>query len=400
MPDSICFKAYTASVVRFTRLDGLGRPVYGDCSQLVSKFVSITATPEIDEGDEVSVNNSDGSACLNVAPCPTLRWYTLEFEFCEVDPELALFFNPKWRRISDILGSTVGWAEGSDFSCDAGFAAEIFLNAQTSQTVTEPGAEGLWLELLFPWMSNGAIGGDLTISNENINFTFTAKSRLGNAWRHGPYNVQRDETGAPRPLLVAMDPQEHVAKFLTTVRPPDAVCGCLPLDQPPLTLETTEDTSAPATVILDALSVYAANVVWEDGGTPQLVTSWPATHAYTSPGAKDIVVTDSADATRTAMITVTVLAAPAGLTVGTPTATTIPLTWTAVTDATAYEIEYRVVGATAWTRFAPNPTGTAATLTGLTADTDYEIHIRAIGDGEDVIGSLYSTPPTTGSTTA
>ncbi|WP_328905545.1 glycoside hydrolase family 18 protein [Streptomyces sp. NBC_00234] len=63
-------------------------------------------------------------------------------------------------------------------------------------------------------------------------------------------------------------------------------------------------------------------------------------------------------------------AAPAGLTAGTTTTTSVPLTWNAVSGATGYTV-YRD-GAKATTS-----TGTSATVTGLTADTAYQFAVSA-----------------------
>ena len=405
MAEPICFTAYTAKVVRFTKLNSLGRPVYGDCSTLVSKFVTITLTPEIDEGEEVSVKNSDGTSCLSVAPCPTLKYYTAEFEFCQVDPEVALFFNPKWRRVTDVLGTTMGWAEGAEFSCDAGFAAEIFLNAQTAQTVTEPGAEGLWFDITLPWMSNGAVSGDQEIGAENISFTFTANSRLGNGWGSGPYNVQRDANGKPVPLLVPMDPQEHAQKFLITIPPPEAKCGCQPLTRPDMTLTVSDDGTDPTgmTVELASVGVDAANVDWGDSST-EIVNSWPAKHIYAAAGTYPIKATDVSDSSRTASTNATVpfdrpaLQAPANVKAASTAATNVALTWDAVTNATGYSVEYKKTADADFVAYSPAATTNSQTITGLTPATSYDFRVIAT-DGDDFQNSVPSnvlTASTTG----
>lgn len=80
----------------------------------------------------------------------------------------------------------------------------------------------------------------------------------------------------------------------------------------------------------------------------------------------------------------TLQAAPTGLTVGTETATTVPLTWTAAAGATD-PADYRIQMRTAfgdWIDVDPaNTTGestTGATVTGLTTATDYQFRLRAV----------------------
>ncbi|WP_406093160.1 chitinase [Streptomyces sp. NBC_01013] len=66
----------------------------------------------------------------------------------------------------------------------------------------------------------------------------------------------------------------------------------------------------------------------------------------------------------------TIPAAPAGLTVGTPTSSSLALSWNAVSGATGYTV-YKD-GAKATTS-----TGTSATITGLAADTAYQFAVTA-----------------------
>jgi Fibronectin type III domain len=83
------------------------------------------------------------------------------------------------------------------------------------------------------------------------------------------------------------------------------------------------------------------------------------------------------------------LAAPAGLSGGTPTATTIPATWTAVPDAVGYVVRYRVTSTTDWTT-RTQVTATNDTITGLTAETSYDVQVQAKGNGTTNTDSPFS----------
>jgi len=80
------------------------------------------------------------------------------------------------------------------------------------------------------------------------------------------------------------------------------------------------------------------------------------------------------------------LGAPTGVAAGTPTATEVPLTWDAVTNATAYRIESSADGTT-WTADETEPTDPAGSATGLTAATEYQLRVTAIGDGTEYTDS-------------
>lgn len=98
--------------------------------------------------------------------------------------------------------------------------------------------------------------------------------------------------------------------------------------------------------------------------------------------------------------TLTPLAAPANLAAATPTATTIPLTWDAVTGAVGYVVRWRLDGATTWTTRA-QVAGTTDTITGLTASTDYEVQVQAVGNGTTAGNSAFApATPLAVSTTA
>ncbi|MCX5393507.1 chitinase [Streptomyces sp. NBC_00094] len=81
-------------------------------------------------------------------------------------------------------------------------------------------------------------------------------------------------------------------------------------------------------------------------------------------------------------------AAPAGLSAGSPTSTTVPLTWTAVSGATSYHV-YR------GTTKIQTVTGTSATATGLTASTPYTFQVTAVNSAGESPKSATVTATTT-----
>ena len=74
--------------------------------------------------------------------------------------------------------------------------------------------------------------------------------------------------------------------------------------------------------------------------------------------------------------TTPVPAQPAGLTAGTATGTTQPLSWTAASGATSYEVQYRI-GEGAWSA-GPTPSGASGTVTGLAESTKYTFRVRGV----------------------
>lgn len=79
-------------------------------------------------------------------------------------------------------------------------------------------------------------------------------------------------------------------------------------------------------------------------------------------------------------VTFTIASVPAqvtGLTAGTATGSTQPISWTAVAGATSYLIEYKADSSGTWLNFN-TVTGTSATVTGLTPSTSYNYRVSAI----------------------
>lgn len=94
--------------------------------------------------------------------------------------------------------------------------------------------------------------------------------------------------------------------------------------------------------------------------------------------------------------------APTGLTLGTATSTTQPLTWTAPASdggsaITDYVVQYAVAGSGSWSTFSDGTSTTAsATVTGLTASTSYDYRVAAV----NAIGTGSYSSTATGSTAA
>lgn len=227
-----CFPLVGGSAMRVTRTDACGRPVYGDCSQVVSDgFVSISVTANIEEGDEISVQNANGKTCVRQTPCPQLTGYSLEIAFCDVDPDLFALITSQ-AQVLDTNGDAVGFRVNTAVSgCDSGFALEVWSNVPGVACSDDASSEGTFGYLLFPFLQGGVFG-DFTIENDAVSFTITgATTKSGTAWGVGPYDVVLDGS-TPGPLLEPLLSDDHLHVQLTEVAPPEVTCGCKPLDDP------------------------------------------------------------------------------------------------------------------------------------------------------------------------
>ena len=83
-------------------------------------------------------------------------------------------------------------------------------------------------------------------------------------------------------------------------------------------------------------------------------------------------------------------AAPTGFTNGTPTDTSIPLSWNASVDADKHNIDREVANSTSWT-YLSQQTGTSYTDTGLLSETTYNYRIQACKEGHGCSEYVYLT---------
>ena len=89
--------------------------------------------------------------------------------------------------------------------------------------------------------------------------------------------------------------------------------------------------------------------------------------------------------------------APTNLAAGSITTTSANLSWTTVTGATSYNLQWKTNAGTAWTTVS-NLTATSYSLTGLTAGTTYNFQVQTICSSSS--SSTYATPVNFTTTTA
>lgn len=219
---------------RFTRLDGCGRPVYGDDTTAVTRgFISVAYSANTSDGDDVDVKAADGEQCIFVKGKTSLQGYGLEIEFCQVDPATLAMLTGQSVRLSADGKTIVGFTVDTkvDMS-DIGVAIEVWAGATDSDACLDPNAQGSFGYFLVPFAQGGILG-DFSVANGNIDFTWTgANSADGNGWGVGPYNVVLDGTGTPGPLNEALTRTAHLAFEFTSVAPPAAYDGLRPLLDP------------------------------------------------------------------------------------------------------------------------------------------------------------------------
>ena len=91
--------------------------------------------------------------------------------------------------------------------------------------------------------------------------------------------------------------------------------------------------------------------------------------------------------------------APTGLRVTSDTGDSVSLSWTAVSDAGAYKVEYRKGSSGSWLHASYVYSGTTKTVAGLTCNTAYQFRVKARGDGSPYAASYGAASTSVSETT-
>lgn len=221
-----CFIPVLGKRIRATVLDSCGNfPASAsvDAWLATDGFISLSLSSETEDGTEIITKKADGSLCVNEKQPNSFKRFTLEMEFCGVNPSLLSIVSnaePYSNGTDDVIGFTV--PEGA---IDKNFSLELWTGL--SGTACVPGAESASGYLLLPFVQGGVLG-DITVDGENsVTFSLTgAYTKGGNAWGVGPYKV----VGNPATVLpTALDPYDHLLLIDTEVAPPPSACDPQPM---------------------------------------------------------------------------------------------------------------------------------------------------------------------------
>lgn len=206
--------------IRVTELDECGRILPSARSMVTDGFVTVTLSPQVEDGTEITVRNANGAICVNERGNPSFTGFEVEIEFCEVNPStVAMITNA--REYENYGGDVAGFAvpEGE---ISGRFAFELWTGV-AGVACGDEGDEASGY-LLLPLVANGTIG-DLEIGGEDA-ITFSLSNSMtkgGNAWGVGPFDVLLDgtgEAGVASPLPEPLDPNDHLLMVETFVAPP------------------------------------------------------------------------------------------------------------------------------------------------------------------------------------
>lgn len=217
-------------IARLTKLDSCGLPDYGSCTTLVTDgYISVAYSPQIEDGDEITVKKANGTLCISDKACNLLKRIDVEVSFCQVDPQ-AFSMMTGHDVVTDYAGKAVGNRLAATVSCTSAFALEVWSDVPGAICATSDSKP--YGYFLLPFVANGQVG-DFTVENDAATFTVSGYTKSGSGWNTGPYDVDAaDIDNTPGPLLTPIGALDHMDMHLTTVSPPAVTDGCVALASP------------------------------------------------------------------------------------------------------------------------------------------------------------------------
>lgn len=195
---------YAASIagvsIRVARLNLDGSIVTGaSASYLMSSFISVSFTPEYEEGDEITQKDANGAVCATFKAPDTLKRVTLEVAVCNPDPEFTEMV--AGGTILATGGNTLGYAApktGEDANPE-GASLEVWSKAIKAGKIAPVNPYYRWI---FPYVVLRP-SGDRVIENGLMAQTFEGWG-LGNAaFAEGPTGDWPFPEVAERPYAYA-----------------------------------------------------------------------------------------------------------------------------------------------------------------------------------------------------
>lgn len=280
-----------AEILRATAVDRCGRVVAGPASSILTEgFVRIAVNPEVEEGEDKTTKKANGRVCASSKGEDEIKWYNLEVELCQVDPDIISLFNRRWPTIISNLGRAVGF-EGTDQVDNlGGVALETWTNIEDADTCADPNATGSWGYFVLPWTSGWRLN-DFELNGDYLNLVLSGRAKKGGRWGQGPYDVVLNGVapGTPGPLIEPIGSRAHFRFEQTLVAPPVELPGLIGVSAAGAPDFDVEADGLEVTVTV-AAGGADTSVDFGDGTVEVIGVDNVATHTYAEDGVHQVAV--------------------------------------------------------------------------------------------------------------
>lgn len=140
------------SAIRVSRLRADGTIATGaTASYKLESFISVSFTPEYEEGDEITQKDANGAVCVSFKQPDTLKRVSIEIAICNPDPEFTEITSGGLLLEDSGTTDSVGWA-APEVGVDAnpnGVAVEVWSKAVQAGKIAAANPYWHWV---FPYV--------------------------------------------------------------------------------------------------------------------------------------------------------------------------------------------------------------------------------------------------------
>lgn len=297
---TICFPSVRCETARFTALDRCGKPLPGLCATIVTDdIVSVKATAEVDEGEEISVKNFAGRLAVSEKPPKIVKWFNIEIILAKIMPAL-LAMTSNYETVVNDVGGVIGYDVGSNVDGNTGL--ELW-GAMPGVACGTGEFDVQFAHLTFPWIGGMSYTGDLMVENNAMQPTLSGTTKTGHGWGVGPYMITKDSLGNPSPNFTPIAPDKHFRHQVVYLDAPVPACECVELPVPALAAAAVETVPHAAdrrqvTLTWDNSVDGQVEVLWKAAAAPVIMpAAGSVEHTYLAADDGPIVITVTSVAT-------------------------------------------------------------------------------------------------------
>lgn len=181
---NFCPKPVRACALRATLLDECGVPVDVatelDTQIATKQFISLSFSPDVEEGEEFRLKNACGDFCINdKSDCPKLLGFDITLQMCGLPTHflsLLMGMNQFVSDTGDIIGGVLPSTNFND--SESGCANRVLIevwskNADKNACDPETGQVANYIRWFLPMTFNWQWGGDTAFNNDILQVELT-----------------------------------------------------------------------------------------------------------------------------------------------------------------------------------------------------------------------------------
>ena len=188
-----CPNIVSGCQVRFTALDECGVPLpeTEPFSRISSDaFVTLTFSPDIEEGSEIEIKNLKGKVCVQEKACDILKGYDVDIEFCGTPLHMLTMLTGASGLVHpdnpDLVTGMWIPEQVDDDACNRSFAMEVWMRSAKRGNCagTDPCP---YIVMMFPRVFDFQFSNDISVADGDIfSWSVTARAESNSSLTASP----------------------------------------------------------------------------------------------------------------------------------------------------------------------------------------------------------------------